>query len=264
MTFISVILLAVERMHIVMLNKNNTSSPWLEKSYCPQLFLYWVDLCLSPSYNILHLCFFRLHISTWITKLKLISRSWRRSSGSALWSWAKVWASLWLFSRCIQHQKWRPTNSYTSDVSVSHCSPPNNVVTFCSWTLDLCYTELLPLVFSEYIILCFSLTNTDQMLKKVVRLFFLRPREILAPLQDGMRCQHVQRGDSLWNQKWVMHCFSGAWGRMPLWIHQVYTVNMFILLLQHPPNPPLKKKKRKKGNVFPQKEGCLGEFIRWA
>lgn len=87
--------------------------------------------------------------------------------------------------------------------------------------------RIFPENISAYFLAYYVFTiDVGRMLRKGARPCFLLPREILALCQGGMSGLIVLRRASLWNQKWVMLCFSGAWGLMHHWIHQVCTVIM--------------------------------------
>lgn len=56
--------------------------------------------------------------------------------------------------------------------------------------------------------------NSGQMLKKVVRQCFLLPKGMSALCGGGMNYLNVVNRDLLWNLKWGMHYYFGAWDLM--------------------------------------------------
>lgn len=56
----------------------------------------------------------------------------------------------------------------------------------------------------------FTFLPVAQMLKKGVRQYSLMQRGTLVPFRGGMSYLNAEKEDCLLNQRWVMHCFSGA------------------------------------------------------
>lgn len=78
-----------------------------------------------------------------------------------------------------------------------------------------CLVWVLQIVFFFHLFYFMGI-DAGQMLKKGVRQYFLQRGEISVPCHGGTSYLIVVNGVLQWNRKWVMHCYSGAWGLMQL------------------------------------------------
>ena len=83
---------------------------------------------------------------------------------------------------------------------------------------------ILLVVFNFFFSSSFTIC-TALMLKKGVKQYSLLPKGTSVQCLGGMSYLNVEKRDFLLNQRWVMHCFSGAWSLMLLLIPQVCMVS---------------------------------------
>lgn len=135
--------------------------------------------------------------------------------------------------------RWRPSGSPLRssklDISMNHTM----TIFWMTLTPRMAVNALLQFLFTCKILscigtpkiiitLCFPvclISNTDQMLKKGVKLYLLLQKQISLLSHIGTSCLNVAKEDLLLDQKWETHYFPRAWRLMQLWIRQVCMVS---------------------------------------